>query len=405
MLTFYNPGEIDPRSAQIFGLNVKEGPSSIGHFGTGLKYGIAIVLRLGGTVTIYSGLTKYEFATSPTRIRGKEFSLVTMRGAGQEVTLPFTLELGKDWQPWQAYREFWANAKDEQGRVGAGQAPPKAGWTYIIVNSPELDLAHTRRREFILESKPIHIHDLGAGMGGPGVIEIHRNPEGQKSESIYYQGLKVFTTDKPGLYTYNLTASVALTEDRSLANWWAVRRQIISALISAPQELLSPALLSGDGKWEWNADWSTYYTPPKSFMDCVNRLAQHHRHRLPPTLVADVLPAIMPSAVRLTRVEQTMLDRAQAFLRNVLKTPISAPIRVVESLGDLILGSVHDQDGVKTILLTKEAFRQGTKIIAGTLLEEHIHLTLGLRDTSRELQNHLLNLLISMGEENQGSPL
>jgi hypothetical protein len=47
----------------------------------------------------------------------------------------------------------------------------------------------------------------------------------------------------------------------------------------------------------------------------------------------------------------------------------------------------------------------GTKTVAGTLIEEFIHLKHGLADESRDLQNFLLDRLVSLGEEMQGAPL
>ena len=58
---FTNPGEIDIRAVTTMGVNVKEGSSSIGYFGTGLKYAIATLLREGQEIIIHSGLTTYYF--------------------------------------------------------------------------------------------------------------------------------------------------------------------------------------------------------------------------------------------------------------------------------------------------------------------------------------------------------
>lgn len=41
MLTFHNPGELDPRLITTFGVSIKESTNPIGYFGTGLKYALA----------------------------------------------------------------------------------------------------------------------------------------------------------------------------------------------------------------------------------------------------------------------------------------------------------------------------------------------------------------------------
>jgi hypothetical protein len=71
MLVFSNPGEIDIRAATIIGVNVKQGNTPIGYFGTGLKYAIAGIIRLGGTIEIWSGETNYFFTGRKETIRGK----------------------------------------------------------------------------------------------------------------------------------------------------------------------------------------------------------------------------------------------------------------------------------------------------------------------------------------------
>lgn len=392
MLTFQNPGELDLRLTQLFGANVKpQSTNPIGHFGTGLKYAIAIVLRLKGKITIYSGVDCYNFHTKSETIRGKDFQLVYMDGpiGTPEVQMPFTLELGKDWLPWMAYRELWSNAKDEGGSVLCGPPPiPAPNTTNICVSCAELEAAHKNRREFILDSTPIHV---GSG------LEVHRG----SNTSIYYQGLKVFTTDKPGIFSYNITHPVELTEDRTLANWWGICRLLIRQIAETPREILDSVLLAGEAFWEWNADWDCFNLGPSPNLQThVTRLAQHHLHKLPLTVVKSALPPALPPPVTLTAVETKMLERALEF-NSKIGHRITQNIQVVESLGSYVYGAVHED----VILLTKEAFRQGTKIVAGTLLEEHLHIIHGFKDNSREMQNHLLNLVISLGEELIGDPL
>lgn len=52
---FRNKGIIDPRSITTFGVSSKDSESAIGYFGTGLKYAIAILLREGCKIDIYTG--------------------------------------------------------------------------------------------------------------------------------------------------------------------------------------------------------------------------------------------------------------------------------------------------------------------------------------------------------------
>ena len=85
---FQNAGVMDPRAITTFGVSSKENDSAIGYFGTGLKYAIAVLLRYGCEITIWTGGQKYEFTTQKTRIRVNDFEIVQMNGE----PLAFTTE-------------------------------------------------------------------------------------------------------------------------------------------------------------------------------------------------------------------------------------------------------------------------------------------------------------------------
>jgi hypothetical protein len=71
-ISFSNPGEIDMTAISVMGLSAKESDSAIGRFGTGLKYAVAITLRLGGQITIWSGLNHYTFEAKHIKFRGTD---------------------------------------------------------------------------------------------------------------------------------------------------------------------------------------------------------------------------------------------------------------------------------------------------------------------------------------------
>lgn len=104
-LVFKNPGHIDPVSITTFGISAKDTESAIGMFGTGLKYAVAVLLRNGYKITIYSGDKTYEFDVANNDVRNKTFNHVTMNGE----FISFTTELGKFWEPWMAVRELVCN--------------------------------------------------------------------------------------------------------------------------------------------------------------------------------------------------------------------------------------------------------------------------------------------------------
>ena len=389
MLIFQNSGEIDPKLVTTFGVNVK--PSSqgnpIGFFGTGLKYAIAVTLRLGGSVTIQSGLKTYAFSISRRELRGKDFEIITMNRRA----LAFTTEVGKTWEPWMAYREFFCNAKDEpehQVWLGDSVPLPEAGLTRIIVEG--LDFIHGERHKYFLESTSLH--------RVPG-LEVHPTA----SDTIYYHGIAVSKLQHPSLFTYNLTNQQRLTEDRMLSSQWdfiwhvkamiceLTDKSLLETLLSAPESTLEGELNYTDSR------------PTEEFLEVALALRARKAHVNPTALAAARIARpehFVPAVAKLGPVQRAQLARAVEFLGELGFT-VTQEIRVVESLGKGVLGQALGQ----LILLSFLAFEKGTKCVAGTILEEHIHIQHNVFDCSRDMQDLLLDKMMSLGEMLLGEPL
>lgn len=396
-LVFSNPGEIDPRCITTLGVNVKAGDSPIGFFGTGLKYALAVSLRLGCQVEVQSGLRCFQFETKPQTIRGKTFQFIYMHEMDRpegSVELGFTLELGKTWLPWMVYREFWCNAKDEQGEVtqSTNQPLPRPGHTQIIVQGEPLLALHSERHKWILQGTPLASHDA---------CDIY---QGQTS-TLFYRGIAVATLPRPSLFTYNIKQTRQLTEDRTL-NIYDARLPISEAWLGCQdQAALRHVLCASKETFEHDQDfdWAhlkageTFQTVVQDLFD--TKLAKLNRSAMEKCKTGRLATA--RSQVKLTKVEEIMLGRAKDFLLG-LGHQVCEEIQVVDDLGSQwVLGTV--QDG--KIILTKKVFAKGTKYLASTLLEEHLHAKHDLRDCSRELQDWLFDRVVSLGEELLGKPL
>lgn len=399
LLTFTNPGEIDPRLITLMGVNVKPASTNpIGYFGTGLKYAIATILRLGDKITIYSGQTTFSFFTQQEEIRGKAFDMIYMASDNDSVTqLAFTTELGKNWEPWMAYRELYCNAKDENGEVAVipsgGGYSIKPGHTTIIVESEKLLDCHYNRQEFILESKPDIMGDTCA---------IHC----QAGHAIFYRGLKVFSYHKPCLFTYDIQRRLNLTEDRT-AHSYDVEHTVVRSIIEELQDeaMIEAIITAKTDTWEGQFYWERSDTPSEVFIKVATRVFNDKKALIHPgvcKLIAKYIPEEKPPEVKLSVLQAQMLDKAKGFLTRILGVEITQEIIIVETLGhDRIIGGVMG----KTIYLPLVVFDKGTKVLAGTLLEEYLHVSRELLDESRDLQNWLIDRLMSLGEELQGSLL
>lgn len=264
MIIFENDGEIDPRLISLIGVNVKENSAAIGYFGTGLKYAVACLSRWGESLTVQSGLAEFTFHTEETKIRGQSFGVLVMRSAVDYLQLGFTTELGKRWEPWMVYRELWCNAHDEPGAkvYEADRLPkPSAGKTRAIVSGQKIEQAHASRDEFILSGrKPLHAL--------PG-LEAYEGP----GKRIFYRGIAVQTPDKPGLYTYNITEHLFLTEDRTAGSW--ATDPIIARGLSQIEDVgvIDATLTAPSGALESRLDYDYAYAPGTAWNDRARHFA------------------------------------------------------------------------------------------------------------------------------------
>ena len=404
MLCFRNPGEIDFRLITTLGVNVKEGESPIGFFGTGLKYAIAGLLRGGHSITIWSGLTKIEFTVQPQTIRGKDFGFIIMRSNHSlaDQTLGFTTDLGKTWQDWMFYRELASNVMDEHGTIESGDfanfEPQAGGETIIIVTG--LDQQHRDRGETFLQTKPFATTPY---------LEIHRrDPANGLTNYLYYRGVRVADARSPTLFNYNILASTSLTEDRTIKDMWStcwvISRGIIGATSHESIAEIERILLAPNGSFEANELDFDVSTDNELFDATIERLMKRHLGQINQSALARMKTrrkALAPEPAIMTKVEQQQLAIAKQFLKDVLKIEVESPIVVSDSLGDGILGLATKGQ----IFLSRKAFARGTKYVAIVLVEEYMHAELGLDDFNREFQTWVLERMVGLGEELQGKPL
>lgn len=258
VLSFSNPGEIDPLLITTMGVNVKEGDSPIGKFGTGLKYAIAISMRMGHSLVIQSGLREFHFSTEQKEIRGKLFDFIRMDAVdGQSQTLAFTTELGKGWAEWMAYREFHCNALDEGGTSATilqAWPEPMAGLTRILTNDPHFIAIHAQPKPWLLDRQRLLLWST------PN-LECFAGP----SAIGYYRGIQVIELPKRSHFTYNVLEQMPLTEDRTL-DQYSFSHAIASEVLRRsetpiPKTVLEPILRHSAENMESTFSWPSYITP------------------------------------------------------------------------------------------------------------------------------------------------
>lgn len=386
-ISFRNRSLINLRAVRTFGVSAKDCDNPIGFFGTGLKYAIAICLRLKCKVTLYRGTERYDFATTDVDVRNSSFRVVTMNGE----ELGFTTDLGKTWEPWQAFREIYCNTTDEDGSIIEGYADPLPEHTTIVLTGDAFYSAYLERDQIVLTASPrwtaprVHIHDRPSAFG-------------------YFRGIRAARLEHPCEMTYNVLSNLDLTEDRTLKNIYQFYSAVRDAVLTSEDEtLISRFLQAPSGSFESRLDLDIWTDPSEVFLRTIEKVSFRHctnnsalkvykKHRR---------CVLTPDKAPLNRVEEIQLKRAIRFCEWAGYRMSDYEIVVTADLDDNVWGRAYEE----RIYLNRSAFMAGTKIVAGTLIEELIHLRHSLRDESRELQNHLLNALVSMGELAMGEPL
>lgn len=282
-IVFRTPGHMPIEAFTMVGVNSKPNSSNpIGFFGTGLKYAIAVLLRLEQKVTIFIGRTEYVFETKKEEFRSKEFDFVYMRkresvfSKWRKTKLPFTLEYGKTWEIWQAYRELHTNTLDENGSVYSLSDREVAedfvmdSYTIIVVEGEEFRQAYYDRFKTFL---PEGLRERNS----TDAIQVLDKP----SKHIYYRGMRVFDfpKDVQSKYTYNFLSHVELTEDRTAKYPFILEARIAEMVAtSTNKKFIQDVVRSSAGTFESKLKFDYASTPPSNEFKEVGRMpyARHH---------------------------------------------------------------------------------------------------------------------------------
>lgn len=393
MLVFQNDGLIDLRAVTLMGANVKEGPEPIGYFGTGLKYAIATCLRAGCTIDIWRGFERHKIESHDVEMRGRTFQAVHLDGR----ELSYTTELGRNWELWMALRELYCNAQDEPGAkcFRSAEVTPAEGKTTIAVEGMD---AVWEELPNVINMEPIKYAEPQAHM-----IDAR-----QPGQFVFYRGVRVASNSNfmtPPKFTWDIKAHILLTEDRTMTSPIDLRMALDEVLIgSQDKELLNEIIGAGNDYLESKLSWLALASYPDSA--AVEVIGDRiERGFFVPKSARNIYAKIKkldryPASPDLNEIEKATLRKAIVFL-NEIGYKVKEEIIVTDSIGSSLFGTV---DGQK-IIISRDCFVEGVKFLAGTILEEHVHIKEGFDDESREMQNWLFDQLMHMGERLIGEPL
>lgn len=260
-VVFSTPGLIPIESFTVMGINYKPMSSSpLGYFGTGLKYAIAVLLRHKQEVVIWRGQDKYTFYTKSIDFRGKDFDQIMMKveqwfpfkallGRPKYHKLPFTTELGKNWELWQAFRELETNTRDENGETAVWNEHPLTKTLHELLEQsfgPNHSHIIVTGQRFVDEYHDRHKNFLEDGLSErTGVEDIQIIP--RPSSHVYYRGMRIMDLKEEAANTYNFLRHVELTEDRTAKYPWLLESYIADAIMRSEEPAFVRPLIPSVG--------------------------------------------------------------------------------------------------------------------------------------------------------------
>lgn len=404
MVVFENKGVLDPRAIRTFGISAKETKSPIGFFGTGLKYAIAVLLREGQEIKIHAGHTLYHFQIRPDSMRDKDFDQIQYRIEGGEWTdLPFTTDLGKNWEMWQAFREIYCNCLDEGGVVTikdggfSEQISGLSNMTFVEVKGQAFYDEYRRRDEIVL--KP----DRSAAIA-TGDVDIYE----KRSSHIYYRGIRAMEIKAGSRFTFNIIDHMDLTEDRTIKYPYLVDKLLVQAVSRmtdkrALKRFITPEKDTFESEMNYHHLIFQSDEFSKEFMEVLREQYDSNTDKMNKSARSLFTKVAMKERVKnyesepLTSVEEIALERSKSIAKRIIPKFGCYPIVIVKTLGEDTQACADMDD--KAIVLSKSCFRFGTKFLVSTLLEEHIHLDTGFHDMTRNLQTYLFDFICTLSEE------
>ncbi len=391
---FYTPGTLQRECFTILGLNAKPNSDNpIGYFGTGLKYAIAVILRNNGTIVIETPDYTAHFVSKTGMFRGVPYQkIVCQINDDAPFDLPLTLEYGKNWEPWMAYRELYTNTLDEGGSIAE---PPEGPHTTITVELAAFNDVVANFTDYFVTDKWVASQAAHSReQTGSHVIETFIHPTARGA--IFYKGIKVHqndtnNTDRLSRYCIAINKSIDLTEDRTIS--------YISEF--SPLGATRLALKSNDEQFVreliTNHTWGRvcpFYAnsvqPSAAYAKVVKELyfegveldtsiIQHAREH-----------NILDKSIKRYELKPEVLTQLREAGQLVSGTGYNINNYEIFGIGEKTKGNIRAlaEDGV--ILIDENwVMQQVPEEIAAILLEEMVHIKTGYRDCTRELQTYL----------------
>jgi hypothetical protein len=272
-LMIRNPGVADYKALTLIGASESRDcgrPGTIGCFGSGFKYGMALLLRRGIQPVVCTGSLKMDISDRPEKIGDRWLNRLKVKFSGKDENnrsktntedLGFLREMGeRDWTKLEmATREIVSNAIDgclKQGldchkvEIQVMDKPRcKAGHTAVFIPyTPEIEFCHRNIDGTFLHFR--HNDLLNRKL-------LPKSPEDHKLV-VYTNGVVASRIQVKSVFDYNLGDELQLDESRNASDW-DIRHAISLALRDASASELSTVIrevIKDPNIWESNLTWA-----------------------------------------------------------------------------------------------------------------------------------------------------
>lgn len=381
MLHFHSPNEFPIEAVMLSGVSVKVTSNPIGQFGTGLKYAIAVILRNGGTISLLRDGAVYTFHTAERTFRDQPYQAIIMSGPDGDTQLPFTLDYGKNWELWQAYRELYSNCLDETG--GVSESPVSARTVFSVRG---LEAAHEIRKEIFFEPDP------GKLLFECPAFALYEQP----SSSFFYRGIRVADYSHRSKLTFNMRGKIDLTEDRTLKGIYLMLYQVTGEIVTSMGETALKAFFADSAMTSFFGNWSTYCSlPPSAALKKIVRMGLGSTEALAYVAKNRPIEDSLEQAT-LTSHQYDQFQRASSIVKRLLPQFEKADIKFCSSLRN-VAGVFLPK--TEEIWISMVCFEEGFDYLVATLYEEGLHKYRGVQDESRALQEILFKKVVQLALE------
>lgn len=421
-LKISSKGEMELEAISLIGASTKRGDeSTIGMFGSGLKYAVAAILRQGIPFVVFSGTKEIKLTTGEVSFGGKTFNRIYVNGKETSLTDSMGTE---DWEGVYPFiREIYSNALDADPNAFIGvvdNITMQENYTsFYIQETPEIALfMKDFDNHFLTRSQSLFTNEK--------IGEIHNQKQNTR---IFRKGILCHKdTQEKAIYSYNLFR-VNINESRVLRNTYEAQNEVGRLLESCTNKYILrnwiDKLKGGNaGTYEHDcilSEWQDTFNNPSLVevilenkyypIELAGMLKEDEMYRriaLPLRLLsrfikyapdADISGMTPNSGKQKFFSERTpseelsiKVGRAMLLLKETsYKHRLHSEIKFCQFLKPNILGQAFENK----IWLSINVDTLSVGEIAKIIIEEQEHLTSGCEDETRSFQNHLFNLFYS----------